>query len=78
MTLPDERRRAVKLTRQWLVELLDSRGSWKRLRDIRRVALALLKHYPTDFEVDELFDLSETQRTHWKAEKRLRQERTRA
>lgn len=56
MTTVDEQRRSLKVTRVWLSEIMNPRLHWKRLRDIRRAARVLLKHYPSDDVVDQIFD----------------------
>jgi len=54
MTLPDERYRAVKYAREFLRSLLDPKKTPKVPRDIRRQASAVLRHFPADFEMNEV------------------------
>lgn len=55
MTLPDERYRAVNLTREFLFELIDPKKTPKLPKYIRQKAYTLLKHYPysDQYELDE-------------------------
>lgn len=53
MTLPDERRRAVVNTREFLRSLLDPKKTPKVPKSIRAEARYLLKHYPWDMHLDE-------------------------
>lgn len=59
MTLPPERKSALKRTRQFLRAILDPSESkkypkfWTR-KELRRRASACLKHFPADFHIDEL------------------------
>jgi hypothetical protein len=51
MTLPDERTRATLRTRQFLLEI--SSGEIKRIpREVRARAKALLRHYPTSYDIE--------------------------
>lgn len=52
MTLPDERTRAISSTREFLLRLIDPKSTRRIPRDIRRVAHALLRHYPTDLDLE--------------------------
>jgi hypothetical protein len=53
VTLPDERLRAVLYTRRFLLELCSPKERPRVRREIRRIAAALLRHYPSilDFVV---------------------------
>jgi len=51
MTLPHERMRAVLNTREFLAALIDSKQSPKVPLEIRRLAARLLKHYPTEYDI---------------------------
>ncbi len=54
MTLPDERYRALKAGKKLLEELCDP-GKTPRVPSIvRDRARAALRHYPLDFEIDQL------------------------
>ena len=48
MTLPHERIRAVIYTRRFLVELLQTKGISREIKDR---AKSLLKHYPMDIDM---------------------------
>jgi hypothetical protein len=54
MTLPDERYRSLVETRKFLVSLLVPSITPKVPRKIREQARALLKHYPTNYFIDDL------------------------
>lgn len=47
MTLPDERTNAVRNTRLFLYRLINAKDVPGIPKEIRREALALLKHFPT-------------------------------
>ena len=51
MTLPDERYRAVLLTREFLMELLDTRLYPKVPSRVRDKARACLRHYPSTWDM---------------------------
>lgn len=53
MTLPCERTRAVKQTRRFLVELMQTKGVSKPIKERAR---ALLKHYPMDIDMQLIGD----------------------
>lgn len=52
MTMPDERYRAVVYTEQFLMELLDPRKTPRVPKDIRQRARSLLRHYPSQWDMD--------------------------
>lgn len=56
MTLPDERYRSIKYTRDFLFELMDPKQTPRVPKDIRRRAASLLKHYPGDYYMDQVAD----------------------
>lgn len=56
MTLLDEEMRAVKMTREFLLELMRPSGPWKKIGEIRAQAGRLLRHYPWNGRVDELYE----------------------
>lgn len=57
MTLPDERRRAIQATREFLRSLLDPKETPRVPREVRLEARRCLKHYPTAFDMcRELYD----------------------
>ena len=54
MTLPDERYRAVRQTRQFLQDLQD-RTIYPRVpRAVRAEAYRLLRHYPSEYDLERL------------------------
>jgi len=54
MTLPDERYRAIRQTRQFLQDLQD-RTIYPRVpRAVRAEAYHLLRHYPTEYDLERL------------------------
>ena len=54
MTLPDERYRAIRQTRQFLIDLCDRTVTPKIPRAIRLEAYRMLRHYPSDYDLDRL------------------------
>ena len=54
MTLPDERYRAVRETRRFLQNLVNSASTPGVPKIIRQQAHALLRHYPLDYDLDQL------------------------
>ena len=52
MTLPDERYRAVVQTRRFLLDLCNKDHTPKVPKIIREHARSMLRHYPSDFEMD--------------------------
>jgi hypothetical protein len=58
MTLPDERYRALRHTRQFLTDLQD-RTIYPRVpRSVRAEAYRLLRHYPTEYDLERLAEKS--------------------
>ena len=58
MTLPDERYRAIRQTRQFLIDLQD-RTIYPRVpRAVRAEAYRLLRHYPGDYDLERLAEKS--------------------
>jgi hypothetical protein len=51
MTLPDERYRAVKMTREFLQDLMNSTKTPRVPSIIRSQARGLLRHYPSDWDM---------------------------
>ena len=52
MTMPYERKAAVKNVQRFLLDLSNPRITPRVPKDIRDRARGLLKHYPHDFEMD--------------------------
>ena len=50
MTLPDERYRAVRWAQRFLISIMTSRSGLSD--DIKNEAKSILKHYPTEFDLD--------------------------
>jgi hypothetical protein len=58
VTLPDERYRAIRQTRQFLIDLQD-RTIYPRVpRAVRAEAYRLLRHYPTEYDLERLAEKS--------------------
>lgn len=53
MTMPDERKRAVNITRQFLTDLMDSKKTPRVPKEIRKEAYRCLKHYPGDYYMEQ-------------------------
>ncbi len=58
MTLPDERYRAIQHTRHFLMSLLDPKETPRVPRSIRGQAYSLLRHYPSDWDLERLAEKS--------------------
>lgn len=58
MTLPDERYRAVQYTRKFLLDLCDTRSTKGIPKEIRERARSCLRHFPSDWEMDQTADLA--------------------
>lgn len=52
MTVPVERTNAVINTQKFLLELLDPKKTPRVPRSVRKQALHLLRHYPTEFDMN--------------------------
>jgi hypothetical protein len=60
MTLPDERYRAIKQARQLLEELCDYKLTPRVAVGIRDRARGALRHYPSEWEMDQVTKLAPT------------------
>lgn len=58
MTLPDERYRAVIQTRRFLLDLCNAEHTPRVPKVIREHARAMLRHYPDDWDMDQVSDAS--------------------
>lgn len=58
MTLPDERYRSIKQTRQFLIDLMDKSKYPRVPRAVRNEAYRLLRHYPSDWDLERLAEKS--------------------
>lgn len=56
MTLPYERVNAVNRTREFLYSLLDPKQTPRVPKHIRETARSLLKHYPSDLDMNIIAD----------------------
>lgn len=52
MTLPNERTRAIRQTREFLMDLLNPKKTPKVPKEIRQRAYWALKHFPSDLDLD--------------------------
>jgi hypothetical protein len=52
MTLPYERYRAVRITREFLADLLDSAKTPRVPRSVRQTAARCLKHFPAEHDME--------------------------
>ena len=63
MTLPDEMFLAIRNARNFLVDLTDPQKTPKIPRSVRREARERLKHFPSEYDVEQLknlFDVAHT------------------
>ena len=72
MTLPVERLRAVSWARKFLRNLMDSRETPRVPKDIRRQAYSVLKHFPSDHDLEraaakipDIFMTEEQDKEYW-------------
>lgn len=54
MTIPIERTNAIKYAREFLRDLLDPKKTPKVSSKIRKRALAVLRHFPGDYDLNRL------------------------
>lgn len=54
MTLPDERYQSLSQTRRFLLDLCNSEHTPRVPKLIRDTARSMLRHYPSDWELDQL------------------------
>ena len=54
MTLPDERYRSLVQTRRFLLDLCNREHTPRVPKIIRDTARSMLRHYPSDYEIDRL------------------------
>lgn len=55
MTIPSERKSAVLRTEKFLLSLCDPKQTPRVPSEVRAEARRLLKHYPTEYHVEEIF-----------------------
>lgn len=60
MTLPVERKRAVNHAREFLYELMDPSKTPRVPRSVRDRARAVLRHYPSGFDMDHVAEMMDT------------------
>ena len=63
MTIPIERTNAVIRTEKFLYDLLDSKKTPRVPRSIRQQASNLLRHYPSEFDMNMIADREDTEGT---------------
>lgn len=56
MTVPVERTNAVNFTRSFLYDLIDPQKTPRVPKAVRQRALSLLRHYPSDFDMQTIAD----------------------
>lgn len=66
MTMPYERKNAVLNTQRFLLDLSNPRITPRVPKEIRDRARSLLKHYPSEFWMDEASDQSPNVFGEWK------------
>lgn len=54
MTTPEERKQAIKNTRRFLLDLLEKYNHRTTITELKNRSLELLKHYPSDYDVDDM------------------------
>lgn len=54
MSLPDEKYRAVQNAREFLRDLLDPKKTPRVPKEIRKNAYWVLRHFPADYEMEEV------------------------
>jgi hypothetical protein len=60
MTLPDERYRAVRFARQFLLDLCDAKKTPGVPKLIRQQANSILRHYPNDWDMTQAAEATPT------------------
>ena len=68
MTLPNERRRAVMLARDFLRDLLDPKKTPRVPSEVRKRASSVLKHYPGDYHMEQVKEKAPTIFGEWDSE----------
>ena len=58
MTLPDERYRAIRLAESFLQDLCNCHQTPRVPGDVRERARSILRHYPSDYDLDRLAERS--------------------
>lgn len=56
MTTPRESRESLKRARAFLYALLDPKATPRVPKGVRHEACRVLRHYPADFQVDEIYE----------------------
>lgn len=56
MTIPIEELYTLKYTRQFLIDLNDRNQHPRLPKRVRQIALSLLKHYPDQYIIDQLWE----------------------
>lgn len=68
MTLPNERRRSIEVTRDFLRDLLDPKKTPRVPRAVRDRAYRCLRHYPWDLHLDKAARLAPELFGEWDSE----------
>lgn len=74
MTLPYERKFAIDNTRELLYNLLDPKKTPRVPKSIRQEAGRCLKHYPSDYNIEEAQRLAPSVFGDWLQEESIRQQ----
>ncbi len=56
MTVPNERKAAVMNTEKFLIRLMDPKQTPRVPKAIRQEACRLLRHYPTEYYIKDVFN----------------------
>lgn len=60
MTLPDEMFNSIRGARSFLIDMLDPKITPKLPKEIRRRASARLKHFPSEFDINQMENMFQT------------------
>ena len=53
MTIPEERYRSLFFAKEFMRDLIYKKGRWTK-KELRERAIAVLRHYPFDFEIEDM------------------------
>jgi len=67
MTLPDERKLAVIYTEQFLLDLCNPKATPRVPKEIRDQARRLLRHYPSNYDMDRAGEQAPSVFGDWKS-----------
>ena len=68
MTLPNERKRAVTYTEKFLLDLCDPKKTPRVPREVRDRARSLLRHYPSNYDMELASEQAPTVFGEWNSE----------